>query len=370
MRVEYTTQAKRIAFRYPLLTDIGIQVIYWVFALIFYFILVNFLAKGISSLFDPNAQVHMSENMIIAVIGGVTFGIVLGLIDFFIERKLVRRSLGVEVLSKFFLYTLAWLLVVNISRTVGLALEAKFIDEADISYTTKFYSNIAFSSSLYTTVMIMGITFIKQMNNKFGPGIVLPMLLGRYRKPRVEERIFMFMDLKSSTTYAEKLGHIKYSRMIQDCFHELNKVIPKNFAEIYQYVGDEVVLTWKKEEGIQNLNCLKFYFTFCDRLKNKKDYYENEFGLTPEFKASVHFGLITVAEVGDIKREIAYHGDTINTASRIQSMCNIYNSPILISDALKNEINDQNEFTFKFIDETVLKGKTEKIKLYSVEKSQ
>lgn len=370
MRVEYTKRARRIALRYPLLNDIGIQVIYWVFALVFYFVLVNFLAKGISSLFDPNAQVHMSENMIIAVIGGVVFGTVLGLIDFFIERKLVRRSLGVEVISKIFLYIFAWLLVVNISRAIGIALEAKFIDEADVSYTTIFYSNIAFSSSLYTTVMIIGITFIKQMNNKFGPGIILPMLLGKYRKPRVEERIFMFMDLKSSTSYAERLGHIQYSRMIQDCFQELNKAIPNNFAEIYQYVGDEVVLTWEKEEGLRNLNCLQFYYNFCLRLKNKKEYYESEFGLTPEFKASIHFGPITVAEVGDIKREIAYHGDTINTASRIQGMCNLYNSSFLISETLKNEIKEKNIFEFEYVDETVLRGKTEKIKLYSVKKSK
>jgi len=30
-----------------------------------------------------------------------------------------------------------------------------------------------------------------------------------------------------------------------------------------------------------------------------------------------------VAEVGEIKTEIAYHGDTINTAARIQEQCNV-----------------------------------------------
>ena len=50
--------------------------------------------------------------------------------------------------------------------------------------------------------------------------------------------------------------------MIQNCFQDVNKVIPKYYAEVYQYVGDEVVLTWLKEEGLRNNNCINFYFAF------------------------------------------------------------------------------------------------------------
>ena len=207
------------------------------------------------------------------------------------------------------------------------------------------------------------------MNNKFGPGILLPMLLGKYRKPRVEERIFMFMDLKSSTTYAEKLGHIKYSEMIQTCFLDLNKVIPKYYAEVYQYVGDEVVLTWTKDQGLEKFNCFQFYFAFKEELEKNKEYYIKNFGLLPEFKASVNIGEITVAEVGDIKREIAYHGDTINTAARIQEMCNVYKSSFLISEALNEYIKKSDLFSTTYVDERLLKGKTKLVKLYSVTKS-
>ena len=85
----------------------------------------------------------------------------------------------------------------------------------------------------------------------------------------------------------------------------------------------------------------------------------------PEFKAGANIGNITVAEVGDFKREIAYHGDTINTASRIQSVCNTYGKSFLISEDLKNEI-DKNIFT-SFVSTIKLKGKEKEINLYSVE---
>jgi adenylate cyclase len=366
-RFDYTTRARRVALKYPLLSDIGTQITYWIFAFTLYFTLVNHISKAVASLFDLNAKTHMTENIIIAVIGGVVFGSVLGLVDHYIERKFVRRSLGLELLVKYFLYAIAWFILMNVARNVGIAIEAKFIDNAAVNYTSQFFSNMGISTTIYTMVMMAGISFIKQMNNKFGPGIILPMLWGKYRKPREEERIFMFMDLKSSTQYAEELGHLKYSEMIQNCFQDVNKVLPKYFAEVYQYVGDEVVLTWLKEEGLKNQNCINFYFAFCELLESNRSNYEKKFGLLPQFKASAHVGKITVAEVGNIKREIAYHGDTINIAARIQSMCNTYNRSFLISESLKENLQPDNSYTIEFVDETILKGKTENIKIYSVD---
>jgi adenylate cyclase len=365
--INYSSIARKISLRHPLLADIGIQITYWVFAFLLYFTLVNFISKAVASLFDLQAKVHVSENIMIAMIGAIIFGTILGLIDHFIEKRFVRRSLGTELIVKFSLYAITWFTVAGVTRLIGIALEARFIDNADVLYTSNFFSNFATSSTIYVTVMIAGISFIKQMNNKFGPGIIIPMLLGKYRKPREEERVFMFMDLKSSTSYAETLGHVQYSKMIQKCYLDLNRVLPKYLAEVYQYVGDEVVLTWPKDEGLHKNNCINFYFAFRKQLMKNKDLYEKEFGMVPEFKASIHLGKIMVAEIGDIKRDIAYHGDTINTAARIQSMCNEYDKSLLISDRVISEISPDTLHNVEYVDETILKGKTEKIKLYSIQ---
>ncbi|MDX1699255.1 MAG: adenylate/guanylate cyclase domain-containing protein [Melioribacteraceae bacterium] len=363
---DYTTRAKKFALRYPLLTDIGLQIIFWIIAFLLYFTLVNFIAKAVSSLFDTNTIVHISENILIALIGAVVFGILLGMIDFYVERRLRRRSFGLELLVKFSLYVITWFAVGVLTRNIGVALEAKFIEGTPLEYGQMFFRNMGTASSIYAVAMIMVISFIKQMNTKFGPGIILPMILGRYRHPREEERIFLFMDLKSSTSYAEKLGHLKYSEMIQNCFQDLNQVIPKYYAEIYQYVGDEVVITWLKSEGLDSLNCIRFFFAFQNKLKSGKLDYKEKYGLIPEFKAGLHLGEITVAEVGEIKREIAYHGDTINTAARIQKLCNPYNKKFLISEALKEHIASNHSFNLEFVDETVLEGKSQKVKIYSI----
>jgi adenylate cyclase len=71
---------------------------------------------------------------------------------------------------------------------------------------------LLFFTGMFFIFSIILINFLSQVNKKFGPGNLLNMFLGRYHHPQIEDRIFLFIDLNDSTTIAEKLGHIKYSR--------------------------------------------------------------------------------------------------------------------------------------------------------------
>ena len=78
---------------------------------------------------------------------------------------------------------------------------------------------------IYTLGVSVVVSLLGQLRQMLGSENLLPLFLGKYYQPRVEERIFMFLDMTSSTPLAEKLGHIRYSQLIQDCFHELNQVL-------------------------------------------------------------------------------------------------------------------------------------------------
>jgi len=64
-------------------------------------------------------------------------------------------------------------------------------------------------------------------------------------------------------------------------------------------------------------------------LKNK---YLDLYGVYPEFKAGLHAGKVVVTWIGDIKKEIVYHGDVLNTTSRLEAECNRYNQTLLVSE--------------------------------------
>jgi len=62
-------------------------------------------------------------------------------------------------------------------------------------------------------------------------------------------------------------------------------------------------------------------FAYDKLLINKSEYYRNKYGMVPKFKAGANSGYVTVAEVGELKKELAYHGEVLNTAARIQGKC-------------------------------------------------
>lgn len=238
------------------------------------------------------------------------------------------------------------------------------IDPIVIHQQWKYYYWITL---IYTFAMAMVISFINQMNKKFGPGVLIPLLLGKYRNPKEEQRIFMFMDLKSSTAHAEKLGHIKYSALIRDSFIDINKVLAKYRAEVYQYVGDEIVVSWPHSDDFDKMICVEFYFACEEQFNQRSEYYLEQYGIIPKFKAGLHQGIVTTVEVGDIKRDLAYHGDTINTTSRIQEKCNEYNSDILVSESFWEKVEIAKKFQQKFVGEVFLKGKETPVRLFSVQ---
>ncbi len=296
--------------------------------------------------------------------------LILGSLEVLVLSKLLRKKpLGISLLIKTTIYILFILFFTSLGTLYLYSFEiAKPMFSNEV---VQYYFNFYLSDRVFSVIIFWGTAcilalFILQINEKFGQGVLLNFIMGKYHKPKEEARIFMFLDLKSSTTYAEKLGHIKYSQLIQDCFFDITEVVTKHDAEIYQYVGDEVVLSWKLKKGLKNNNCINAYFAYDKTLNDKSEYYENEYGMVPEFKAGVNSGYVTVAEVGELKKELAYHGDVLNTAARIQGKCNEYKSKLLISEETNNQLDKESGFSSELIGDIKLKGKLTSINIYDV----
>jgi adenylate cyclase len=101
-------------------------------------------------------------------------------------------------------------------------------------------------------------------------------------------------------------------------------------------------------------------------IERKRKKYESKYGIVPEFKAAIHAGPVIVTSVGKQKKEIVYHGDVLNTTSRIEKKCNELNQKLLISGDMLNFINPGNEFNIEPKGEIELKGKAQKLSLYGV----
>ncbi len=343
------------------------SVLYWSFAFCF-FILIRYLGREQEQVDAVQASkvYPVSEYLLFGVVLGLMVAIVYTIVEYVFDKFLSKAlNLGLILLIK----SLIYLIFLIFSLSVMAFLAEDYLNVDFPNHRGWWISNkIFWMVTAYFIICSLLFSFIRLANDKFGKGIIFKMLIGRYKNPREVDRIFMFLDLKSSTTHAEELGHLRYSQLIQDCFFYLNKIINKYDAEIYQYVGDEAVLSWTPKRGIRGLNCINLFFDFERKLKRHSKYYQKKYGIQPEFKAGLHTGKIIIAEVGTVKKELAYHGDVINSTSRIQEKCNEYNESLLISDDLFQKLNLANKYEAISLGDELLEGKTEELKIYAIHK--
>ena len=306
------------------------------------------------------------ESTLFAIFFGIWFIIVNRLSDkWHLERlsfgKIILVKTGIYILGMSFIFALVFVIV----DTLGQYPEGMF--------TYSYGPNMQILFVLIMVIialLILLLNFILQSIKNMGFYNLESFLTGKYHKPVIEDRTFLFLDLKSSTTHAEKLGHLVYSQMIKDCVQDINTLLHKYKAEVYQYVGDEIVLTWKTDTALENLNFISIFFAFDNLLNDRSKHYVKKYNIIPEFKAGVNSGRVTATEIGVINRNLAFHGDVLNTTARIQGLCNSYDQRLLISGFLKDQIGDIHSIPYNLVSlgNQQLRGKEENVEIFAVTK--
>lgn len=345
------------------LTDLAVSMGAWIGALGLY-LLVRFY--GTQDTMDwattPGAL------FVLGLAVGTIFGVLYWLILLAADSKALRtRSYGLLIAFKTIGLFLAACVIVLVSRVAAYLQGSIGAEEILPSFFARFQSGAVVAFFLYVSSVAVAFSLIQQMSMMVGTRVLMNLMLGKYHAPKEEERIFMFLDMRGSTTHAERLGPLTYCRLVQDCFNDLTDSALAHEVEIYQYAGDEAILTWRVPNGLRNANCVAVFFQFDEALRSKADYYRARYGIVPEFKAGVNIGTVTAAEIGVLKRDIAYFSDVLNTAARIQSKCNEYGRRLLISGALRNMLDPlPNRPVMERLGEIALKGKENLVEIYAV----
>jgi class 3 adenylate cyclase len=190
---------------------------------------------------------------------------------------------------------------------------------------------IAFIASL-----IVGAIF--ELRRMIGGRVLGSFLLGTYHRPRREQRIVMFLDIADSTALAEQMGEVRVHDLITSFFFDIDQPIADHDGEVYAYVGDGMIVTWRLgQEPERNARSLRCFFAVEERMTGLASSYLQEFGVVPRFRAGIHAGPVVVSECGDAKRQIAYFGDTMNVAARLCDHCKAVGEVVIASaDMLSN----------------------------------
>jgi adenylate cyclase len=358
---------RRFAANFPTWNYLLVQIFLWFISYLF----LGILARLVIFTVSPFQHVYLDwrGDLTIAAFLGICTGVISGFVDQILEKRFfINKAIAVVILIKAIIALVVFIILISFVRySIYPFLVRKLYHVNNVITVEKSWEHFFQLLLLYNIAAGLLISFINQVNKKFGPRVLLPLLFGRYRSPKEEKRIFLFMDLKSSTGIAETLGHMRYSAFIRDSFMDINTMLSSYRAQIYQYVGDEVIVTWTVKEGLHRLACVQFFFACEEKFRERSPHYIKHFGQVPEFKAGLHMGKVTVVEVGNIKRDIAYHGDTMNTAARIQGVCSEYNKRFLASKYVFENGEIEKYYNTESLGSIQLKGKNQPVEVNSIE---
>lgn len=307
--------------------------------------------------------------VILSLISGVFIGIVLRNYDKQYTKVDDGSSFAVSMATR----TLAMGGLFLLSIVVSTGLYTIFLTKDEFAKVYDEKIEFIFSTPetgirfLILTLLISFIlNFVRLTARILGAKTLVNYLLGRYYKPRTEERIFMFIDLNRSTALAETLDPLQYHQLLANFFDDISPAILRTKGEIYQYVGDEVVITWENKDGIKKNNCIRCFFEMQETLQQLEAAYLKNFNIIPEFKAGIHGGEVVTAIIGKLKSDIVFHGDVVNTSERILNQCHPLHKKLLVSEYVVRRLNLYPYFEAEFVSSIKLKGKEKDMSLYTI----
>ena len=222
---------------------------------------------------------------------------------------------------------------------------------------------------LFAVVAVLAIRFVDDINHLLGQNVLLNFITGRYHRPRLEQRVFLFIDIEGSTALAERLGELAFHRLVSRFVVDITAPIVAAYGEIHRYVGDELIATWKLPDGIADAHCVRACFDAFDRLAVLSPAYLRDFGTSIDCRAGLHCGPVVTGEMGSAKKEIVFLGDTVNTAARIQEFCRQTGDRVLASATLVNMLELPSGIATRPLGDLRLRGKESEIVLYALEKT-
>jgi len=313
---------------------------------------------------------------------GALFGAISGVVDFtagmafigaaeiFLPRTRLGRALTrlpfvVSVLIKsaaYFLVVLATIggrLGPNAAALVGGGEVAAQIAQIDAVFPRSLAVVVA---ALVTTLLVL----LRQASQLVGERTFRMVMRGRYRRPRPEERFFLFVDIVGSTPVAEKLGALSVHRYLNRIFQASSDPVDDHGGEVYQYVGDEMVITWLVPEGRAGAKPLACLFAIERALAEAAPEFERQFGTVPRLRAALHAGEVVTGEAGGSRRAIVFHGDVMNATSRIENLTRTLGHSFLVSEDARARMVDTDAYVFTDLGLQELRGKQAPVRVFAV----
>jgi adenylate cyclase len=249
------------------------------------------------------------------------------------------------------------------SNVAALVVDRELAREVNLRLHAKLPLGLLVPTAFLVTFFFL---LVHQLRMLVGASTLRDIVLGRYHRARVEDRFFLFVDIVGSTALAERLGPIAANRFLDRVFQLASDPVDDHRGEVYQYVGDEMVITWKVPQGRMSARPLACYFSIERALADAAAEFTTEFGTVPRLRGALHAGTVITGEVGGSRRAIVFHGDVMNTTSRIENATRELQRPFLASEDALNRIDGRSDYRIEDLGPQPLRGREGHVRLCAV----
>jgi adenylate cyclase len=316
-------------------------------------------AAGLAVNFMQGRTSHAS--LVVGTASGLLLSTALGGVELFVLDGRMRDWLGrlsftKSLIARSAVYA-AIIMVIqgfNLSKIIaGLPVEASRPD---------FWSNFI---SAAVIAVLMNLIF--SIANIIGPRAFMNFVTGRYHSPVEEDRFILFVDIAGSTGLAERLGGLTIHRLLDRTFRLLTLAVVDYHGEVLNYVGDEVIVTWRENSGAIDCRPLRCFMAMRDELAHASGQFEREFGVVPRIRGSLHFGPVIIGEIGDVKRAIVFNGDVMNTTARLEEMSRKVDGGFLASRTAMERFGSAPPFAVCDLGRLPIRGRADGIDVFGIE---
>ena len=191
--------------------------------------------------------------------------------------------------------------------------------------------------------------------------------LGEALGGETREVTVLFCDIRSFTAMSEKMAAADVVSLLNRYFTALGKCITNHHGIINKYIGDAIMAIFGAPVSSEN-SAKDAFEAALDMRKAlqsvNEDFYKE--GLPQlRFGIGIHTGPVFAGTIGAENRmEYTVIGDTVNTASRLESLCKTYTTDLLLSEAAVEKLGNGGKLTF--VADAQIRGKTEPMKIYTI----
>ncbi|MEM1309639.1 MAG: adenylate/guanylate cyclase domain-containing protein, partial [Cyanobacteria bacterium P01_H01_bin.153] len=180
-----------------------------------------------------------------------------------------------------------------------------------------------------------------------------------------KEMTVMFSDIRGFTSMAEKMRTRRTFRFINDYLQRISPLVRTRNGFVVKFMGDGMmaVFPFAVEDAIDSaIAQFQAVREYNDQIKS-----DDSYGFEIEIGIGLHTGHVMTGMIGEPDRiQPDAISDTVNLAARLEGLSKVYGASLIISEAVRTQLQDPDRYHLRFLDRVIVKGRTKSIEIYEV----